>query len=533
MEANQENNNYTPVMGKTVAIDQWVLFGLNALLLLVYVLRQFSLRDLIVCLCIVALLAVLRKKEPVPAAASIPLYLMADGALILSRNLNYLISDIDNLHVEYVLIRFSPIFLVLLVAGIVLYYIARSKSSSLLRVISLVLLGFALGFYVSQQNSFTNSNRLLMVLVLTGCFCWIVLQRLISLTIPQAQQSTRWASFVVILYCATLLLLSPTTTGILLSQAQASAEALLSGSLTGWKLLFAVGLGLGLLVLLFKTDGGRLSVDAYCLILALEIYLSILLLTCLYSPFNWVLGILLVTGTIRCMRNDYAGRKTFGLSSHWYLLVQLGVFCIAVLLFRKGLWLNCLFTILLLLLFANKQDAFWNGKEPLFWILAETGIILEAASLLFQYRRSLSVLAILGAVLVMAVLTTIILHTDHSLLKLKMSKWVMPAICTALAVVCLLPMLRFGVSIRCEQGKSLNSSTVTVTVVPRGKGNSIHDAYSYGRPLFGKKLDWSRTSGQRTTVSRSGDVLVIVAMDKHGVESRAYHWWIPSFLLKK
>ncbi len=536
MEENQgTEKKLVPVTGKTALIDQWILFGANALLMLVYTVQHFSLTELIVYVCCMALLYVSRKKEPVPALSRVPACLLADLTIVGFSNLSMLTSSVNVYGLRFLLNRFAPLSLVLAAAGMALFLIARSRSSVILKGVSgtIIVLAAALGSFSTftfSQFDFYTHGKLLACIVLAGGFCWTLLQQVISLTVPQEQQSARWAGIVIVPVCAAVIILAPTAVNDFLFSCARKAEALFAGNLTGWKVLFAAAIVLGLDVALYKADDRRFSVDAYGLILLLEVYVSLQLLTLFYSAFNWVLAVLLTGGTVRCMRNEYSGEKTMGLSSKWYLSAQAVAFFATVLMLHWCLWFNLLFSVLIVLLFMYKRDAGKNRKSLLRWILVELSIGVEAAGLLFQYRRSMDALVVVCAVLAVTIVTTCLLHTDYKVVKLPLSKWIMPAICCALAVLCLLPLLRFGARITCTSGESVGSAK-SVTIRSRGKSNQIANAYYFCRYKFGRKVEGTYAAGLQTSVPKAGDLLVVVAVDKHGVETRAYYWWAPSGLL--
>ena len=534
LDAIMDENPYSRVSGSYVRTNKLVLLGLNTLFLLQYVIKDFSLLGLgaFMVLSLALFLILFKSSDEYPAAAYIPVLLLFDALIYLCIHFSSIVSGFDM--IKHYLGSFKRNSLILFAVGFVVSIIGNSKKLAILSGIGgIIAVGsVVLGLFSNcmlRGFAITDAGKMLLNLIIWGGAIWIVLIRLIFCSVPEKSKLAVWMGFLLAVLSIAFLIIGMPYIASRLDVWSDSIWGLSKGAFAYWKTIIAFVLSVVCIFLLYFVDGkdgSHLSVDTYVVIIIAETIAAIRILLSAFFSYCWILPFLLIIGTIWSMNNDYSGKKTMGLSSIVFNVIQFALFCLTVVFLRSGLWLNVMITVLFVMFLYisfSRNDASAKVK----CIAIEVAIALEAAALMWMLRFSLSGLLIIIFAFAVSVAVTVVLFAQNPC-NIPPSDGALIAICVALFIVCFLPLLKYGTKISKQYD---DEGVQTITITPRGKENEVEQAYYYWRDQYGQIQDERvEIKGNEIHVNSSYEILSVVTVDKYGVMTKAVFWY-PHWLI--
>ena len=519
------------VIGKNVKINKYVLVGVNTAFLLPFVIKNYSIAGLIAFLAVTLILAytAFKSSDQLPAVANLPLIFLGDALVWIAVRI---IGEGHELHPEYLgqlLSETNTMFWILFLAGGVLGFFGFTRKkiqwltgfAGCLIGASIILLGWSNSDL--EDLVFFRYGAAIMILFLIASLLWTVLLYIIVKTAPSKAKISVWIG--VVLLVLTILLLTIGVQYVAEHSGKLAEWILLTPSETfaWWKVILASVVLLGAAFTLYVMNG-ELSVDAYALVIAGELTLGTKLLMSNYFTHNAVLLVILVVGTLKCMKNHYSGRKTMRLDSDVYLPAQFCAVVLALILLKNGLWINLIVSIVFLtaiFVYSGRTKKKINPMTQ--WTLILLCIVLEAAAWVWAKSFILEKMILLAVVLVMGLFALYYVtqkrpdgHTGSVKYRI--------VICVCAALICLAAMTRFGVTIREEYDAEKN--TATIELEARGSEGSVRSASYYWRDTLGEaQSDDVEIKGRGCRIRVNEEILTVVAEDDRGVVSKKVFWY--------
>lgn len=583
-ETNESAEVLQGVVGTNVKINKYVLFGINTLVMLPTIIVDYSTTGMIAFLAatLFTFIITLKSSDEIPAVADLPLMLLADAVTYLGV---YFFDQFSG-EVWGELRPFSQsiggIFWLVLLVGAVIGFIAlKYKKIIWLTGISggfigaaFIILGwgYILGWDYGSFRHFRFAGFGAALLLLFGLadMLWTALLYLIAKTVPKKAKRTV-AVGVILLSLFIITLFSGAE--VIGDNSWRWGRAILDSPNTAfawWKVIISTVVLLAGAFMLYVKDAGKtdhLSIDAYFLIITAEIVLMTRILMSVYFSLNILVLVIVVIGSLRCMKNDYMGKKTLRQDSGTYLATQFIAAVVLMILLKNGLWLNVLLSAAFLGVFYAEKGAQQNRRHPVIhWIAVLVCIVFEAAALMARKGFSADVLMMLALVLGAGLLTMFAINMKQpggrrapDALKI--------IVCVCVGIICLAVIPRSAVRINTVMDEG--NQKVTIHLEAKGKKNTVQNAYCYWKDIFERKSDatkvilkadgvsdeaeWSRVliwddsvspdeegwpatvtavtpedddlSGDKWIASVWEEMLVIVAEDAHGVTSSKVVWY--------
>lgn len=534
---------FTPVIGETVDINKVVIFGLNAFFMLLYVIRNFTVQGLVTYLVAtpLILIVVVKSSDVIPAIVHLPFILVADVITYIGVNFLDLKSMVNmEGHSSYFL-GAAEIFLIVfsasLMVGLVgiankkLYWITNLAGG--LIGVSVILIGWSNNDV--NNFKFTDDGAALVLLFVILDMLWTVILYIIVKTVPEKTTGAFWIGVVLLCVFIAGLIIGTDYVKEVLPAWKAGLIECPHTIFAWWKVILSTGIILAGIFILYKIDGAGgnyLSVDTYALVVVGEIILTTKILMSNYFSFNGLILIGLLVGTFICMKNDYTGKKTLGLDSIVYLPAQYFVALLAIFLFKKGLWINVVVSLIFFIAFYVNHNKLQKARSNTpHWVMILLCVVSEAVALIWRNHYSFDLVIVLAMVLGAGIFTILVINirqpggrTAPNILRI--------IVCVCVVIICLAATSRKSVIIDYITDDS--NKNVTVNVETKGRDNSIASAHYYWRDVTGKvikeNIDIPRNE---YTIPKESEVLTVVVEDARGFTSSKIIWfpqWLHTFI---
>lgn len=534
-EINESAEVLSGVVGTKVKINKYVLLGVNTLAMFLICPLLENTQSLVVYLAatLFTLIITLQSSDEIPAVADLPLILLADAVTFLATYFFDQFSDEGWNELSPFTQSVGGLFWLVLLSGAVIGIIALNyKKTIWLTGVSggfigaaFIILGWGYGGFAHFH--FAGFGAALLLLFGLADMLWTALLYLIAKTVPKKAKRTVAVGAVLLGFF--IITLFSGAEVIEDNSWRWGMEILDSPNTTfaWWKVIISTVVLLAGAFMLYVKDAGKtdhLSIDAYFLIITAEIVLMTRILMSVYFSFNILVLVIVVIGSLRCMKNDYMGKKTLRQDSGTYLATQFFAAVVLIVLLKNGLWLNVLLSAAFLGVFYAEKGDLQNRRHPVIhWIAVLVCIVFEAAALMARKGFSADVLIMLALVLGAGLLTMFAINMKQpggrrapDALKI--------IVCVCVGIICLAVIPRSAVKINAAVDE--NRQKVTIHLEATGKKNAIQNAHCYWKDTLGRttvedddlpRNDW--------TADIQDEVLVIVAEDTHGVTSSKVVWY--------
>ena len=535
--------NFTSVVGGMVKINKFVVFGLNTIFLLPFVIRNYSVQGLATYLAAALLLFIIvfKSSGEIPAVAILPVIILADVATYIGVNFLKLKTMVNMEGLSSYFSDSGAVFWILFLTGLAVGVagIANKKISWVTGLaggmigISFILPGWSNCDLSDFQ--FSDSGAALLLLFVIFNMLWTVILYIIVKTVPEKATGTIWIGIVLL----SVFILGLTIGMDYIKECLPAWKAGLIDCphtiFAWWKVILSSVVLLAGSFALYVIDGikgNHLSVDTYGMVVAGEIILTAKILMSIYFSFNGLILVILIAGTFKCMKNDYAGRKTLKLNSITYLIAQYCTVFSAIFLLKNGLWINVVLSAIFFAAFyvelGKPQKTVSNTAH---WVMILLCIVSEAVALAWHKRFSMDLFIMLVLVLGAGILTILIINirqpggrTAPSILR--------KIVCVCVAVLCLAAVPHSSVKISFVTDE--DNQTTSINVEPKGKNNSIISACYYWKNIAGETLAEDMDIPEDScTIPIENEILTVVVEDARGFITRKIVWypyWLRAIL---
>lgn len=545
MSVNNETENKNvlqPFVGTSALLNKRILFGLNALLMLIYVFKHKEgiVFGAFAALILLTYFRVFKGSEDTPAVSELPTLILLDTVFMIVPYVKELEQfwQADNIH-YYFHNASSPLFVGTSTASLFLWIFSRAKGqfrwmtgvAAAIYGTGMVLLGWSNMKF--PGTDFSSYGGVILFVFIIACVLWIILDYFIVKTVPSRASGTGTIGLLLFVFFNVMLVYEQTYVSSLLPDLSRYIRGDLPSLFAWWKVILVSIVLLAGIIWLYIDEGvtsDSLSIDTYALIVILELVLGTKLLMANYSPYGLVVLLLLIAGTMLCMKNDYREKDTFRLHHTDYLIVQAIAAVFAMIMVKNGLWFNILLTLLFGITIYRMVGYSDFTKNNIFWYVLMIGIAGETVAWLAHYKNSNDSLIMIAMIFAVAFAAMLIINLKQPGGR-RSSDTLRKIICGCLAVLCLASMLKNGTKIKTKI--SDDNNYVIAEVNPVGKKNSVKEAYYTWSNLSGE-VTWDETklSSGENQIMVMDEVLTIVAKDSKGVVTTKKIWY-PFVLLKK
>lgn len=545
MSVNNETENkviLNPVVGTYALWIKRILFGLNALLMLLYVIKHGAgvVYAGYVGLLLLTYFTVFKGSADIPAVAELPMLIFGDIAFLFIVNADTLQKYIqtDN-YSSYFKDASSPLFLLCAVGGILVWLLAHSKDQfRWMTGVSAALFGtgmISLGWSNMQFPGlkFTLYGSTLLFVFLIACVLWTIIFYFIVKTAPSKVSGAGTIGLVLFAAFIFLLVYEQLYVTSFIPEWSLYIREKVPSFFAWWKVILISVLLLAGIIWLYINESyfdDSLTVDIYALIVALELFLGTKLLMVNYSTFGFVVILLMVEGTLHCMKNDYRDMGMFRLPNTHYLIVQPFVAFAALILFKNGMWMNLSLSVVFFAIIYKMMGDEEFMESNLFWFVVLLCIVSEAGAWLIQFKRSTDIMMMIGMILAIAVAAMTIINLRQPGGR-RSSDLLRKVICVCVLLLCLASTFKNGSKIKTKI--AYDTGTVEVETSAIGKKNSLKEVHYYWSSPTGKDTSGERSlSGSSNSLTVEDEVLTIVTEDSKGVVTTKKVWF-PYVLLKR
>lgn len=545
METNSNRNTEAEltlhiILGETVKENKIVLFLINCLLMLPFIIRNHSIIGIVSSLAILLILffILFKSSEIIPASAYLPIIIVADVCCYVGVRFELLKLCFDMDALSYFFQGMGSPCIFLLMIGCALFFVGRTKQTlTWLSGIGGTAIGTAIILHgwsncdFAALKFYSNGDTLLAILVLSTLL-WTILIQFIGMTVPIKRDANNWIGIFLLVGFLVFCIIEQSYTSVMLPKWKIMILNWPHTLFSWWRVILATMvllIGTFLLYTMNGDDGNGLSVDTYALILIALSVFSIKFLMINFFSYNWMCFLIMIVGTLWCMKNDYLERPTLQLNSIMYLSAQFIAFLFTIILLKKGLWINVIVTIVFGAVFytqyvKKKRTSDINSH----WVMILLCIVAEAAAWMCKYRFCIEGFSMIVMVLIVAITAMSIINLRHPN-SMKAPDSIRITICVCLAILCLLTMNKFGAKISTK----FDSETLkaTIEIQPRGKKNEVKSACYYWRDKNGKESSKEvilKNNGE--TIAIQDEVLTIITIDVNGVQTTSNYWY-PHWLL--
>lgn len=535
-----EGNTYTiqddlPYDEALLKRNRIILFALNAALVLPYAIRHFSPIGAgisLVLLLLAFFLTVMRADASLPAITGLPILGAFDALILMALSYEELLLFLPQSTEDIAERVDSNATVGILLIGIILC-VLRLKGRAQLWIKALGWIMF-IGYFTvqawvdyalpsDQAEAGLKASMLFVPLCVLAWFCICAVSHLVD---EDTLKRDRWLSRLLLTVYAALSLAEHV---VLEQHFFRMYDWILHVSDVGfawWKVLLAAGALVGCAVASYDLKNSRMGPDSAFLAGAGGLVLLTRVLMSRYFICGWLILLVCLAGSFRCLRNELKQAKTLHLSSPVYLAAQTGVLLVAVCLLKRGIWITVLCMAIYALVFnatAGKMKS--AGRKLCLWLILLSCPAVLAAGTIWHLRflpASLLLLTVMFAVLALVV---VLLHWPNPTGQTcpGSCKWVVFGVMSLLS---LLVCFRFGT--RVEVTFQSESQTAHIELEARGKDNELVSAVCTWSSFTGEPLD----GGQRLKEGASdipirGERLTIVATDAFGATTTVTDWYPP------
>lgn len=523
-----------------------IYYLINLLLMLIFTIRYFSLRGLlglVIGSAIVFYLILMKTEARRNAASYLGAIIFWDvcvGLVIFSEILQ------ENLQLQNLLTTWSQLniqTIIWICIGFVLAFISFQKDNFYwLSWIGAEIVGIAIIMQLWTDGNlfspvFREGGEEILVLFMTGAGVWFLLSQLAIINDEYEKSINTRLGFVLLIASLFLLITEKDYIDIMIPEVIEFYRSIADKLLPWWKVIFYFVI---LIIIAFYLNSLKQVLDSMvCYVVATGILLAKILMIN-YFCYNWLLFCVFAVISLRYIKHLEEDREgdTGDVSIDTpiidiYIILQPIIGITVIMLFKWGLWMNVIFTILLGLLFYDyymKKKDITIKYDRNFWILILVGIAAEAMAWIWTLHFHIEKIVMVAIALFMAMCTMLVVNWKHP------SKVWAPlrdkiAICILLGIICLFSVNKFGSKIK--TGLDEEKQTITIEVEAKGKENQIDSVTCVWTDSFGKQVGEKITfKSEEKILSIQAEKLTIKSIDQNGVETVKFRWF-PKWKIEK
>lgn len=543
MSTNSEEKAMNSVVASAILRrNKLIYFVLNLALIIPYVVRHYSHWGLAIAAGIMLLafyLIVVKPVEDTPASKDLPLLLFFDVCVILGMSYETLYSCFDR---EFILLgriveNLHEQCLYLLLAGLAVSLFTPQRQSLIwLKCIGKIAMGSAIIMQMWSNGevldpNYASGGKALLVYFWMWGFVWLTACVISCYVHPESSKRNNWlGTSLVIAWYILNIAEKPIVSGFVPS-IEPFLLALPQNTFAWWKVILSAIVLVGCSIAAYDHDNEKMTADSvvFAVIASAIVLLKVLMEN--FFSYNWVLFIVFLVSSVRCLRNERRQTETLRLSSPVYLAAQIVSFLVAIKLIKGGLWINVIVICLYTLIFYSAYGKEKTEKRRLrHWLMVLSVPAVYAMAYIWQRRFSMdTVIMILLAYVVFAGVI-IILSWPHPDKQITPPGFKMLP-CLFMILLCLISMTRYGAKVDIEF--NTDTDTAIVAIEAKGKENQIESVEYYWSDNKGEIIGSERTmSVEGSDIPVKGEKLTVVVTDINGVVTTETEWY-PEWLLSK
>ena len=522
--------------------NKLIYFVLNLALIIPTVVKNYSHWGLAIAAGIMLLafyLIVVKPIEDTPASKDLPLLLFFDVCIILGMSYEklYLNFDREFIILERIAENFHEQCLYLLLAGLAVSLFTPQRQALVwLKCLGKIAAGAAIIMQMWSNGEileplYAGGGEALLVYYLLCGFVWMIACVISCYVHPESYKRNNWlgAGLLLAWYVINL------TEKSIISSFVPSIEPLLLGmpqnTFAWWKVILSAIVLVGCAIAAYDYNNEKMGADSVVFAVIASAIVLVKLLMENYFSFNWVLFIIFLVSSVKCLRNEQRQTKTLRLDTPVYLVVQFVSLFAAIGLVKGGLWINVIIICLYTLIFYTAYGKEKTEKRSLrHWLLVLSVPAVYAVAYIWQRRFSMdTVIMILLAYVVFAAVIIILSwpHPDK--------KTVPPGFkmlpCLFMILLCLISMTRYGAKVDIEF--NADTDTAIVEIEATGKENQVDSVVYYWSDKTGEMIGSERTmAADGSNLAVNGEKLTVVVTDINGVVTTETEWY-PGWLLSR
>lgn len=517
-----------------------IFFVLNLALVIPYVVKNYShwgLAGAIVLMLIAFYVIIIKPNIDAPASKDIPLLLFFDFCVYLVLSYQALIDNFEIQYLSNINGRMKDeCFTLWVISMAISLFTPKRQSLVWLKSIGKTVAGAAVIMQFWSNGDifepiFYRGGDSFLAFYLLCSIAWYIFCVIACYVEPASFKRNNWLSNILlfgffVLCTAENQIIQEFITGL-----KSAMLAIPTVNFAWWKVILSGVVLVGCAVVAYDYVNDTMGADSLVLGFTASVIVLLKVLMCNYFSFSWVVFLVFLVSSIRCLRNEQRQTKTLRLDSPVYLTVQFVVLLGAIHLIKAGLWINVIVLSVYTLIFYTTAGKRKNETHELrFWITILSAPAVYAIAYIWQMRFAMETVVMILLAFTVSVGAMIILNWPHPD-KLKVPKGFKMLICLFMVLLCWISMGRYGAKVDIEFEDSTN--TAVVEIEAKGKENGIETVEYYWSDISGEMIGSEKTMATKgAEIPIKGEKLTIVVTDINGVKTTKEEWY-PDWLLSK
>lgn len=517
--------------------NRLIFFALNFALILPFIVKHYFLWGLVgvaVLLLAAFYLTVVKPGHDAPASRDIPVLLFFDACIFFGMSYEVLL---ENFEIEncFILLDYLQMqCLGLLVAGVVLSILASRKQKLIwIKGPANTAIGAAFIMQVWSNGElldpvFNRGGEAVLALYLMCSLIWYILCVVSHCIDPDMSKRNHWLSAILLcFFCALCLTEYP----ILLEFTQELKTMVLlipTANFAWWKVALSAAVLLGCAAASYDYDSRAMGSDSLVLSFLASGIVLLKVLMSNYFTFSWVIFLVFLLGTLRCLKLEQNQYKMLRLASANYLAAQFCALFLTVMLIKAGLWINVLILGVYGLLFYATAGKGKPKRTMRHWLTVLSLPAVFSVAYVWYARFSLDTLLIIAAAYAVFGGAIVIICWPHPN-GLTGPVCYKVIICGFMVLLCLIVSTRYGTDAQIQFDGA--DHTASITLSARGRENQVESATYSWSDITGKTIGEERTlSGTETVLPIEGEKLTLTITDTYGFVTTKTEWY-PHWLI--
>ena len=466
-----------------------------------------------------------KKRSSRYALCELGTFLLADLVIMTGVNLNdIIVYQKQDLTESFGFNVSSPFLLIgLIIVGLALFILGLSGVLNPIGA-TLILVGFIYKDYgYSSAPYFSRTGLLILVLSVALYWVWYYLSVLIRTVDSNCVSDCKRISIGLIVFQVAMIKLEKDFIVFKLGELLRFFGNAENDFLPWWKLLiFEVVLVCAAISVYLNSGKNKTDFLMTSAIAFFPLMLSILVNA--YFTYNILMALFFGAILYECISHEASGTKGFRYGNIALLTTAMAGFPIIVFLTRRDLLGVVLVTLVFMILYHLKFD---DIKEDLgsnlFWLCVLCNIFLETVAFVSVKKSSLHNISILTVAFIFSVVTLYVINWPHPSKK-KAPVYMNIVICVCFALICLMPVIKYGIHLNLTVKSGTASEFVLKRKDKAKSGGSV--LYYWNDQGFKRTSEDTVMEGSQMTIPVESEMLVVKALDKHGVTTN-YRYWYP------
>ena len=293
-----------------------------------------------------------------------------------------------------------------------------------------------------------------------------------------------------------------------------------------WNLVIIELIVIGGVFGVLRTDKEEKNIDVMILMSIGFFPILIKVLTKLYFTYNAVLVFAFCVMLYECIKHEVKSEKTLGCNNVPLLMASMASIPVIASLIKHNLLVGIV--VVAFVSIAVYRFRF-NGKSlenqpTAFWVYILCSILFEAMAFIVTKKYSVSNITILCIVFAFSLAALCVIDWPHPN-KIASPMYVKLLICVCFAIMCIVPAVRFGTSVKIAEKPGTDARvTISNSVYDKSIKNSV--SYFWENQRFDRVCETRYLTESNSDLQVEAEILMVSATDVNGVTTR-YRYWYP------